>query len=191
MFSNKYVSLLKNRGIVTILVLPWKIYKQNRLTYNAKRTKLVFNKTLNVLLLRNIMNIHKIATHLNQLQDETETGFDFDCTPIDGDIDVLQVEILGREEIPIFLSISDNQILCIAYLWGEDEVKTELKANMMEAMLEMNIPMPLSAFAKVEDKYVVFGALSINSTLDDIELEIVTLSDNSLEVISEMDTYLK
>lgn len=136
------------------------------------------------------MNIHKIATHLNQLDDNTETGFNFDCTPINGDIDVLQVEIIGREEIPIFLSISDNQILCIAYLWGEDEIKKDQKANMMEAMLEMNIPMPLSAFAKVENKYVVFGALSVNSSLDDIELEIVTLSDNSLEVIGEMDSYL-
>lgn len=136
------------------------------------------------------MNIHKIATHLNQLEDSTETGFNFDCTPINGDIDVLQVEIIGREEIPIFISLSDNQILCIAYLWGEDEVKTDQKANMMEAMLEMNIPMPLSSFAKVEDKYVVFGALSVNSSLDDIELEIVTLSDNSLEVIAEMDSYL-
>ena len=28
------------------------------------------------------MNIHTIATHLNQLQDATETGFDFDCTPL-------------------------------------------------------------------------------------------------------------
>ncbi len=137
------------------------------------------------------MSIHKIATHLNQLQDDTETGYNFDCTPILGEIDVLQVEVIGREEIPIFISISDNQILCIAYLWGEDEVKSEMQGNMMEAMLEMNIPMPLSAFAKVEDKFVVFGALSINSSLDDIELEIVTLSDNSLEVISEMDTYLK
>ena len=136
------------------------------------------------------MNIHKIATHLNQLDDNTETGFNFDCTPINGDIDVLQVEIIGREEIPIFISISDNQILCIAYLWGEGEIKTGLKTNMMEAMLEMNIPMPLSSFAKVEDKYVVFGALSVNSNLDDIELEIVTLSDNSLEVIAEMDHYL-
>ncbi|MCW8995145.1 MAG: YjfI family protein [Psychromonas sp.] len=136
------------------------------------------------------MNIHKIATHLNQLDDKTETGFYFDCTPINGDIDVLQVEIIGREEIPIFISISDNQILCIAYLWGEDEIKTGLKANMMEAMLEMNIPMPLSSFAKIEDKFVVFGALSVNSSLDDIELEIVTLSDNSLEVIKEMDSYL-
>jgi len=136
------------------------------------------------------MNIHTIATHLNKLADKTETGFNFDCTPIDGEIDVLQVEIVGREEIPIFVSISDNQILCISYLWGEDEIKSELKASMMEAMLEMNIPMPLSSFAKVEDKYVVFGALSINSSLADIELELATLSDNSLEVISEMDSYL-
>jgi len=137
------------------------------------------------------MNIHTIATHLNKLEEGAATGFDFDCTPIDGEIDVLQVEIIGREEIPIFVSISDNQILCIAYLWGESEIKSELKANMMESMLEMNIPMPLSAFAKVEDKYVAFGALSINSSIEDIELEIVTLSDNSLEIIGEMDTYLK
>ena len=136
------------------------------------------------------MNIHKIATYLNQLQGNTETGFCFDCTPINGEIDVLQVEIVGREEIPIFISISDNQILCIAYLWGEEEIRPGLKAEMMETMLEMNIPMPLSAFAKVEDKYVVFGALSINSSIDDIELEIITLSDNSLEVIAEMGNYL-
>ena len=133
------------------------------------------------------MNIHKIATYLNQ---QDQAGFSFDCTPIDGEIDVLQVEVVGREEIPIFISISDNQILCIAYLWGEDEVKPELKTNMMEAMLEMNIPMPLSSFAKIEDKYVVFGALSVNSTLTDIELEVATLSDNSLEVIAEMSSYL-
>jgi len=136
------------------------------------------------------MNIHKIATHLNQLDDKTETGFNFNCTPIDGEIDVLQVEVVGREEIPIFISISDSQILCIAYLWGEDEIKDGLKANMMEAMLEMNIPMPLSSFAKIEEKYVVFGALSVNSSLEEIEQEVVTLSDNSLEVIGEMDSYL-
>jgi len=136
------------------------------------------------------MNIHTIATHLNKLAEGTETGFDFDCTPINGEIDVLQVDIVGREEIPIFVSISDNQILCIAYLWGEDEVKQNQRMHMLEAMLEMNIPMPLSSFAKVEDKYVVFGALSIHSSLEDIELEIVTLSDNSLEVINEMDSYL-
>lgn len=140
--------------------------------------------------LRNTMNIHTIATHLNKLADDTETGFNFDCIPINGEIDVLQVDIIGREEIPIFVSLSDNQILCIAYLWGENEIKPGLKASMSEAMLEMNIPMPLSSFAKVEDTYVVFGALSMNASLEDIELEVVTLSDNSLEVISAMESYL-
>ena len=78
------------------------------------------------------MNISKIATHLNQLADSTETGYNFDCTPIPGEIDVLQVEVVGREEIPVFISISDNQILCIAYLWDESEVKEGQKSNMME-----------------------------------------------------------
>jgi len=137
------------------------------------------------------MNIHTIATHLNQLIDhKTGEGCSFNCAPISGDIDVLQVNIFGREEVPVFLSISDNQILCIAYLWGEDEVKEGQKAKMLETMLEMNIPMLLSSFAKVGDKYVIFGALSITSSLADIELEIVTLSDNSIDVISEMHFYL-
>ena len=136
------------------------------------------------------MNIYKIAEHLNQLGDKAGTGFNFDCVPINGDVDVLQVEVAGREEIPIFISVSDTQILCISYLWGEDEVKADERINMMETMLEMNIPMPLSSFAKIGDKYVVFGASSINSSLQDIELEIATLSDNSLDVINEMSCYL-
>lgn len=137
------------------------------------------------------MNIHKIATHLNQLvAHKTGAGCSFDCTPLGGAIDVLQVNIIGREEIPIFISVSDHQIHCIAYLWGEDEIKKDQKVKMLEAMLEMNIPIPLSCFAKVDDKYVIFGKLSINSSLEDIVLEIVTLSDNSVEIINEMHFYL-
>ncbi len=137
------------------------------------------------------MNIHKIATYLNELGDKSDTGFTFDCVPIAGEVDVLRIDIQGREEIPVFVSLSDDQILCISYLWGEEEVKPESKSEMMEAMLEMNIPMPLSSFARIEEKYVVYGALSVNSSLQDIEHEVSVLSDNSLEVIGEMTYYLK
>jgi len=137
------------------------------------------------------MNIHKIATYLNGLTDQSDTGLIFDCVPIAGEVDVLRVDIQGREEIPVFISVTGDQILCISYLWGEDEVIVGKKAEMMEAMLEMNIPMPLSSFARIEQKYVIFGALSENSTLADIEHEVSVLSDNSLEVITEMADYLK
>lgn len=136
------------------------------------------------------MNIHKIADHLNTLADDSATGMAFDCQPISGEVDVLQITILGREELPIFVSVTDDQILCITYLWGTEEVKRDSLAEMHISMLEMNIPMPLSSFSKIGDKYVIFGALSINSTFDDIEHELTVLNNNALEVIDDMSEYL-
>ena len=136
------------------------------------------------------MNIHKIADHLNALADNSETGMVFDCQPISGDVDVLQITVEGREELPIFVSVTDDQILCITYLWGSDEVKEEKLADMHTTMLEMSIPMPLSSFSKIGDKYVIFGALSINSTFDDIEHELAVLSNNAIEIIDDMSDYL-
>ncbi len=139
---------------------------------------------------RKYMNIHTIADHLNSLADNSDTGMSFDCQPISGDVDVLQISILGREELPIFISVTEDQILCISYLWGTEEVKPESLNAMHESMLEMNLPMPLSSFSKIGDKYVVFGALSINSSFDDIEHELAVLSNNAIEVIDDMSDYL-
>ncbi|REL27955.1 DUF2170 family protein [Thalassotalea euphylliae] len=136
------------------------------------------------------MNIHKIADHLNALADNSETGMVFDCQPISGDVDVLQITVEGREELPIFVSVTDDQILCITYLWGSDEVKQDKIADMHTAMLEMSIPMPLSSFSKIGDKYVIFGALSISSTFADIEHELAVLSNNAIEIIDDMSDYL-
>jgi uncharacterized protein len=136
------------------------------------------------------MNIHKIANHLNSLADNSETGMIFDCQPISGAVDVLQITVLGREELPIFVSVTDDQILCITYLWGEAEVNPTMRNEMLESMLEMNIPMPLSSFAKIGEKYVIFGALAISSTFNDIELELAVLSNNAIEVINDMSEFL-
>lgn len=136
------------------------------------------------------MNIHTIAQYFNDLADKSTTGHSFDCQPIAGDVDVLQISIVGREELPIFLSVTDDQVICITYLWGEDEVVQAKRAEMFEAMLEMNIPMPLSSFSKIGDKYAIFGALSNNSSMYDIEHELSVLSDNSLDVIDDFSEFL-
>lgn len=135
------------------------------------------------------MNIHKIAEFLNNLNNSNES-VEFDCQPISGEVDVLQVTIIGREELPIFISVTDDQILCVTYLWGDDEVKANKVSLMHESMLEMNIPMSLSSFSKIANKYVIFGALSISACLKDIEHEIVVLNSNAIEIIEDMSEFL-
>jgi uncharacterized protein YjfI (DUF2170 family) len=118
-------------------------------------------------------------------------GYTFDCQPIPGEVDVLQIVVDGNEEIPIYLSETDTQVLCIAYLWTEAEVKVERRAEMLERMLELNIPIPLSAFSKIGDRYVLFGALSCGSGFDDIVHEVLTLSENATETLDVMEEFLR
>jgi len=136
----------------------------------------------------NKMNLQDLGLHFTDVSLE---GYKFECQLIPGEVEVLQVVIEGFEEIPVYISATDTQILCISYLWSEVEVKPELRAEMMEVMLEMNIPMPLSSFSRIQDRYVVFGALSINSGFEDVVHEVVTLGENSVEVLSVMTEFLK
>lgn len=134
------------------------------------------------------MNIQDLSLHFSNLHVE---GYQFDGQLIAGDVEVLQVIIAGFEEMPVYISATDTQILCIVYLWPESEVIPESKADMLETMLEMNIPMPLSSFSRIQDQYVIFGALSSHSSMNDVAHEVITLSENSVEVLSVMTEFLK
>jgi len=136
------------------------------------------------------MDINDIANALAELNGEAKTGLTFLTQEVAGSDGVIQVTVKDREEIPVFLSKTDDQILCVAYLWGKDEVKENLVADMHEAMLEVNLPMPLSSFTKIGDKYAIFGAMSPESSIEEIEHEIAVLSNNSLDVIANMSDYL-
>ncbi|KPJ92954.1 MAG: hypothetical protein AMJ53_08375 [Gammaproteobacteria bacterium SG8_11] len=134
--------------------------------------------------------LQNLMDQVINLKDDNRNGLDFEYQLIKGDVDVAEVVIKEREELPIFLTIADEQILCICYLWGEDEIRQSTRLEMMQAMLEINIPMPLSSFAKIGDKYVVFGAMSLNSSAIDVALELSMLSENALDAIEAMSQYL-
>jgi len=96
-----------------------------------------------------------------------------------------------REEFPIYMTVDEGQILCITYLFGEDQVDPSKQAELAEAMLTMNVMIPLSAFSKIGNQYILFGALSPSSSTEDLLHELELLSDNVLEAIGTMSTYLK
>ncbi len=109
----------------------------------------------------------------------------------DDENSVICIKVEDREEFPIYMTVDEGQILCTVHLFGEDQVDQGKRAEMIEDMLMLNISIPLSSFSKVGNQYVMFGALSPNSSIEDLLHEIEILSDNVLEAIDAVSDYLK
>ncbi len=138
-----------------------------------------------------MVNLTTLATELAKRGADEAAAFPFEVNPIPGDVEVLQILVEDREELPIFISASEEQILCIAYLFPEHEIKEGQKDALNQSMLAANITMPLSAFGMIEQQYVVYGALATSSSMDDIVHEIEVLSSNTIEAIDALRDYLK
>jgi uncharacterized protein YjfI (DUF2170 family) len=118
------------------------------------------------------------------------SGASVSFQPIPGEVPVIQVVIGGREELPIFVTASKAQILCICYLWTDAEVIAERKAELLEVLLELNPAIPLSSFGRADGRYLLFGALSREARAEDIANEIAVLSDNALDALDALAAYL-
>jgi uncharacterized protein YjfI (DUF2170 family) len=117
-------------------------------------------------------------------------GSRFESLVITGEQDVLQVVVEDNNELPIFVTRTDEQILCISYLFEASEVDQDRIAELNATLLQLNIPVPLSAFALIDGRYSIFGALSVNSTFDDIAHEIATLADNAVDALEALEEFL-
>ena len=118
-------------------------------------------------------------------------GHTFDCLNIAGEQEVLQVLVSELDELPIFITITDTQMLCISYLFKKEELNEKKVHDLNRQLLEMNIPMPLSSFSIVDDYYVIFGALSATSSDEDVMKELVVLAHNGQEALQSIESYLK
>lgn len=117
-------------------------------------------------------------------------GLALQLQPIPGHTPVVQVSIEGRDELPIFITSSDMQVICICYLWTEEEVKPERRTELLESLLDLNPSVPLSSFGRVDGRYVLTGALGRNAGVEDIAREVAVLSDNALDALDALSEFL-
>lgn len=117
-------------------------------------------------------------------------GLSVQLQPIPGSTPVVQVSIEGRDELPIFVTSSDMQIICICYLWTEEDVKPTRRTELLESLLDLNPSVPLSSFGRVGGRYVLTGALGRNASVEDIAREVAVLSDNALDALDALSEFL-
>jgi len=132
--------------------------------------------------------LQDLSKQLSELQYK---GHQFSCLPMPGEQEVLRVEVSDLEEMPIFVTVTETQILCISYLFNKNEIYAEKEAQLNQYMLELNVPIPLTSFALIDDYYVIFGALSCGSTLESISDELVTLAANSIDSLQALEEFIK
>jgi len=138
-----------------------------------------------------MQSLQKRLEGLDALLEARFSGVPVSLQPIPGEVPVVQVVIGGREELPIFITASPDQILCICYLWRDTEIRPEKRLELLELMLDLSPAIPLSSFGRVEGRHVLFGALSSNARCDDIADDVVALSDNALDALESLAEYLK
>lgn len=123
---------------------------------------------------------------LDGLLGEQLGGLGVQLQPIPGAVPVLQVSIEGREELPIFLTGSEQQILCLCYLWDEAQLRPERRTELLEALLDLNPSVPLSSFGRVGGRFVLTGALRREAAVQDVAKELAVLSDNALDALDAL-----
>ncbi len=119
----------------------------------------------------------------------SENGFRFAAREADDD-GAIEVVVEDRDEFPIMVTLDDEQMLCLTYLWDETQVKAESRPDLLATLLEMNVPLPLSSFGKIGDRYVLFGALAAGASIADVVTELESLSDNTLEAVEAVAQFI-
>lgn len=112
---------------------------------------------------------------------------------IDGVDACLHIIMHEYGDLPLFLSISNQQIIVEALLWSTKVIKEQTKFN--EEVLHSRKLFPLSTIA-IENSgdgsvnYIMYGALSSSSLLSNIIYELETLSDNVIKATEAYDHYI-
>lgn len=113
---------------------------------------------------------------------------------IDGVAPALLIEMKEYGDLPVFLTVSGEQIIVEAVLWSLDEVADIAAFN--DAILRTHKYFPLSTVSldkvgEEGDYYHMFGALSSTSLLSNVVFEIEILASNVIQATEAYSEFLK
>jgi hypothetical protein len=134
-------------------------------------------------------SLDKVQTALADYTCQDRCGFKVIATDND-DISMLTIICEDIEEFAILATASDSQLLFNVALFDSGQIITGQEAALNKVMLELNIAMPLSAFALTSGIYSIFGAMSVHSEIKQIQEEVVVLSENIMDALEVCQQFL-
>lgn len=105
--------------------------------------------------------------------------------------DALIIKLDDYGDLQLNLLLASRQIIIETYICPLSEIKQQDAFNAFLLRNQKLLPLSSVGISPVggEEYYVAFGALSLNSSLDDILLEISTLAQNALDLAELTDDF--
>jgi len=110
--------------------------------------------------------------------------------PENSDVEMLTIVREDVEEFLIIATANETQLLFNVALFDAGQIKAGKAAELNQVMLELNMAMPLSSFAKTGAIYSIFGAMSVGSEASQIQEEVLVLSENIMDALEVCQNYL-
>ena len=113
---------------------------------------------------------------------------------IDGLNSTIVISMHKFGDLPIFVTVSGEQVLAEAVLFSLNDVTDTAKFN--EYVLKTHKYLPLSTISIETDEahgdyYYMFGALSASSSINEVVLEVNTLAENTIQATEAFKSFLK
>ncbi|MCX8649708.1 YjfI family protein [Gilliamella sp. B2776] len=197
-YQQQYRQRLREQGLIKkeVWILPEnttkliEIEKQFRHSL-VKNNNINNNKEVNKMERNQIWSIEELFNKL--MQSELVKQNHASVEIIDGIDACLHIIMHEYGDLPLFLSISNQQIVVECLLWPINMVKNKIQFNEEILCTRKLFPLSTIAIEKAGDgsvNYIMYGALSSSSLLSNIIYELETLSDNVIKATEAYEHHI-
>ena len=130
----------------------------------------------------------KLREIVNQIKLASTDGVLTATIQEDGDT-ALIVNAEAPESVIIIVA-TDNQLLTITPLIAVSSVDPERVDELNKTLLRLSLPLALSSIGIQEGRYVLFGSMAINTTIENVIHEIEVQTSNYDDVMEAFDEFI-
>lgn len=132
--------------------------------------------------------LQEIAYQINRGNVSGENTF---SAEFNEDTGTITVENTETPDAVVIIVATDNQILAITPLFDEESVREDLRPELNRGLLTISLPMALSSVGIQDNRYVLFGAMAIETTMANLLHEIEVQIDNYNDVLEAVADYIQ
>ncbi len=103
---------------------------------------------------------------------------------------IIEVVCSNVSEFQINIASTETQLLSVTPLFLKSEVKPGGEAELNELLLQLSPAVPLSSIGLQGNTYILFGAMPLGTSFENIVHELEVQAENTVEVLDAIEPLL-